>query len=178
MLVGGSTRCVQVAAGSHHSLILTACGVVLSAGSNVYGQLGLGFRSGSTPRPLFTPVGLPGNAKASAIAAGSDHSAAVSYPDRKLFLWVRSRPAYPLPAGSIGMCDGEKTPCAPAYREEPFFSARVCAQGRGDWGQLGDSGERARWAPVTLEKGPVVGPGKEPVIRPSWSAAGAATPSS
>lgn len=91
MLVGGSTRCIQVAAGANHSLLLTACGSVLSAGCNVYGQLGLGCKAGSNARPVFTPVGLPGGAKASAVSAGSDHSAAASYPDGKLFLWVRTR---------------------------------------------------------------------------------------
>lgn len=66
-------RVVQVELGSNHSLALTECGSVYSAGSSKYGQLGHGNFETSV---YFTKVeSLP--AKISSISAGGNHSWAI-----------------------------------------------------------------------------------------------------
>ncbi|XP_015600373.1 X-linked retinitis pigmentosa GTPase regulator [Cephus cinctus] len=64
-------RIVQLAAGSHHSMILTSDGDVMAWGSNLEGQLGLPGISGLVNKP--TKVQIPEPAKQ--ISAGYYHSA-------------------------------------------------------------------------------------------------------
>ena len=66
-------RIVGMAAGLHHTLLLSKCGVVYAFGSNSYGQLGTG---DLVPRGAPTPVTLP--VKAVHVAAGSYHSAVLA----------------------------------------------------------------------------------------------------
>jgi alpha-tubulin suppressor-like RCC1 family protein len=66
---------VAIAAGSSHSLALTAGGQLFAWGANLFGQLGNGTTTGSD---VPVPVTMPGGVSFSAIAAGGDHSLAVS----------------------------------------------------------------------------------------------------
>ncbi len=64
-----------IAAGSSHTLALTSAGAVYSWGSNVFGQLGNGTTaSASVPVIVNTPAGVT----FTAVAAGGDHSLALS----------------------------------------------------------------------------------------------------
>jgi alpha-tubulin suppressor-like RCC1 family protein len=73
-------RIVEVAAGGAHSLALTATGQLYAFGRNFYGQLGSTTGNGSdTANPTPAPLVLPGaSGPASEIAAGEDHSLAVT----------------------------------------------------------------------------------------------------
>ncbi|HXW39021.1 MAG TPA: MBG domain-containing protein, partial [Acidimicrobiales bacterium] len=71
----GGTVFSAVAAGSSHSLALTTTGQVLAWGSDVFGQLGDGSTDDSdVPEPVSAPPGVT----FVAIAAGGDHSLALS----------------------------------------------------------------------------------------------------
>ena len=72
-------RAVDIACGARHTLILLSTGEVLAAGSNTYGQLGLGDR---VDRENFAAVELPA---ATAIAAGWRNSAALT--SVGLYVW-------------------------------------------------------------------------------------------
>jgi len=80
-----SCRAIQVAGGRDHSVVLTACGAVLCAGSNTHGQLGIG----STETALtFIRTALPRTVRPVAISAGDGNTAAVGA-DGSLWLWGR-----------------------------------------------------------------------------------------
>ncbi|KAM0732909.1 X-linked retinitis pigmentosa GTPase regulator [Formica fusca] len=64
-------RIVQIAAGSHHSMILTSDGGVVAWGSNLEGQLGLPGVSGLVNKPTKVPIPEP----VKEISAGYYHSA-------------------------------------------------------------------------------------------------------
>ena len=66
---------VAVAAGSAYSLALTAAGQVYAWGANLFGQLGTGSRSNADSPVL---VSMPGGVTVTAIAAGGDHSLALT----------------------------------------------------------------------------------------------------
>ncbi|NIL42572.1 cell wall anchor protein [Salinispora arenicola] len=69
------TAVAAVAAGDRHSLALTSAGTVLAWGRNIEGQLGNGSTtSSSTP----VAVSLPTGTRAVAVAAGADHSLALT----------------------------------------------------------------------------------------------------
>ena len=70
----------QVAAGSNHSLAVTASGQLYAFGYNEYGQLGSATNSGTgNPNPTPTLVTLPGEiGRVTQVAAGGDHSLAVT----------------------------------------------------------------------------------------------------
>jgi hypothetical protein len=76
----------SVAAGSQHSLARLASGAVFGWGSNEFGQLGTGTSMpfSSTPVRVQLPDGSGG---ASEIAAGGNHSAAITADSRQLFTW-------------------------------------------------------------------------------------------
>ena len=73
--------CAQLAAGSHHSLLLTQRGHVIGCGKNSNGQLGLGHRIASDPPSV---VGALSHTRIVSIAAGASHSAFVDV-DGNLF---------------------------------------------------------------------------------------------
>ncbi len=64
-----------VAAGDAHALALTSTGQVYAWGADLFGQLGHG---GTTPADTPTLVTLPAGVAVTAIAAGGDHSLAVT----------------------------------------------------------------------------------------------------
>jgi hypothetical protein len=66
---------VAVAAGSSHSLALSTTGQVYAWGSNFFGQLGNGT---TTDADLPVAVDLPAGVRITAIAAGGDHSLALT----------------------------------------------------------------------------------------------------
>jgi alpha-tubulin suppressor-like RCC1 family protein len=70
----------QVAAGSNHSLAVTASGQLYAFGYNEYGQLGTATNSGTNnPNPTPALVTLPGEiGPVTQVAAGIDHSLAVT----------------------------------------------------------------------------------------------------
>ena len=77
---------VDVQGGINFTVALTADGALYAWGGNQYGQLG----DGSTAiRREPTPVALPGHAKVSAIAAGTDHVLALTR-DRQVLAWGRN----------------------------------------------------------------------------------------
>jgi len=82
---GATCRVVLAAAGGSHSAVLTACGAVMTTGSNAYGQLGLG---DARRRYAFERVESLRGARLATVAVGEDHSAAVAE-DGRLFLWGR-----------------------------------------------------------------------------------------
>jgi hypothetical protein len=76
---------VLAAAGGNHSVVLTACGAVMTTGSNAYGQLGHG---DVRRRYAFERVESLRGTRLATVAVGEDHSGAVAE-DGRLFLWGR-----------------------------------------------------------------------------------------
>ena len=74
-LVGVPGEVVAIAAGSSQSLALTVGGQLYAWGANLFGELGNGTTTGSD---VPVPVTMPGGVTFIAIAAGGDHSLAVS----------------------------------------------------------------------------------------------------
>ncbi len=72
-----------LSAGSEHTLALTSAGTVLAWGANLSGQLGDGTTNGS---PLPVVVQLPAGSVATAVAAGLEHSLALTA-TRMLLAW-------------------------------------------------------------------------------------------
>ena len=73
------TRVTAVAAGLLDSLALTSHGSVLAWGDNQWGQLGDGTTTtSSTPVTVPAPVDLPAGTRVTAVAAGFDHSLALT----------------------------------------------------------------------------------------------------
>jgi alpha-tubulin suppressor-like RCC1 family protein len=83
-----SKTVVGIAAGSGHTLALTADGRVYSWGSNQYGQLGIGssFPSSSNSPVAVLGSGLIEGKAVVAISAGTSHSMAVTS-DGKVYVW-------------------------------------------------------------------------------------------
>jgi alpha-tubulin suppressor-like RCC1 family protein len=79
-LPGATGPVVQIAAGSSHSLVLTASGQLYAFGENRFGQLGSATSNGTEdPNPNPTPVSLPGaTGPVVQIAAGQLHSLALT----------------------------------------------------------------------------------------------------
>lgn len=66
-----SVRVIKIAAGWHHSLVLTEKGDIYAAGHGAYGQLGLGK---DESMPIFTHISVLGPKNIKEIYAGGDHS--------------------------------------------------------------------------------------------------------
>lgn len=82
----GRCKAVQVAAGGSHSIVLRSCGSVYTAGSNAYGQLGT--HDSKSKSYMFRQVESLANERIAAVAAGTEHSGAVS-DDENIYLWGR-----------------------------------------------------------------------------------------
>ena len=97
-LCGDMCRAIHAAAGNHHSVVLTACGAVMTSGCNAHGQLGHGRRF---DKYVFTRVESLRSKRVSTVAAGHDNSAAVgSTSGRRLYTWGRGE------TGQLGTGDG------------------------------------------------------------------------
>ena len=68
------TKAIAIAAGSYHSLFIFDDGSLWAMGRNHHGQLGLGTTGGIVVRPEQVTITSKSDAKAIAIAAGSNHS--------------------------------------------------------------------------------------------------------
>jgi alpha-tubulin suppressor-like RCC1 family protein len=79
-LPGETGPVTQVAAGTHHSLAVTASGQLYAFGLNEFGELGSNTNNGTaTANPTPTLVTLPGEiGPVTQVAAGTDHSLAVT----------------------------------------------------------------------------------------------------
>jgi len=141
---GATCRVVHAVAGGNHSAVLTACGAVMTTGSNAYGQLGLG---DSRRRFAFERVeGLRG-ARLATVAVGEDHTGAVAE-DGRLFLWGRGD------WGQLGTGDARShwaprlvrgvsvAPPVPARTFLGFRSAEAEAESEDDEDPLGEMGGR------------------------------------
>lgn len=82
VLLPPECRVAAVAAGLHHTLLLSAAGAVLAFGSNSYGQLGVG---DLCPRGAPTPL-VTLDEVVTRVAAGGYHSAALTASGR-VFTW-------------------------------------------------------------------------------------------
>jgi alpha-tubulin suppressor-like RCC1 family protein len=132
---------VGVQGGINFTVALTADGALYAWGGNQYGQLGDG---STTIRREPAPVALPGHAKVSAIAAGTDHVLALTR-DRQVLAWGRNH------RGQIGIgsTSDQHTPVAvlgpgiASIGAGNAISAAVTDQGelqvwgRNSFGQLG-----------------------------------------
>jgi len=83
--IPGLTDVVKIAGGGQHTLFLLGDGTVKATGMNTMGQLGLGI---SDPK-VFVPTVIPGLTDVVDVAAGAEHSIAVSK-DGRAFTWGRN----------------------------------------------------------------------------------------
>ena len=93
---GDKCKVVRAAAGGNHSAVLTACGAVMTTGSNSYGQLGHG---DVQKRYAFTRVESLRGIGLATVDCGEDHTGAVAGNGR-LYLWGRGD------WGQLGSGDG------------------------------------------------------------------------
>jgi len=82
----GRCKAVQVAAGGSHSMILTSCGAVFTAGANAYGQLGT--EQMERLSAVFTQVHALAGMRVAAVSAGTEHSGAIT-DSGDVYLWGR-----------------------------------------------------------------------------------------
>jgi alpha-tubulin suppressor-like RCC1 family protein len=139
------TTVVGMAAGEQHSLARTSTGAVLAWGDNEYGQLGNGTL---TPSQVPVKVRLPKGAKVVAMAAGQQHSLAVTSRG-KVLAWgdneygqlgngTTRRSKIPV---RVKLPSGTKvTRVAASWGHSLALTSRgkVLAWGNNDFGQLGD----------------------------------------
>ena len=71
----GGTKVTEIAAGFAHSLAVTSTGAVFAWGKNYDGELGNGT---TTDSDVPVKVNLPAGTKVTAVAAGAEHSLAVT----------------------------------------------------------------------------------------------------
>ncbi len=152
-----------VAAGTRHSLLLTADGRVFSWGYNFYGQLGNGSKTNSNVATQVSNTGALAGRTITAIAAGDAHSLALSS-DGQVFAWGknddgqlgdgtttdRNAPVAVLANGTLA----GKTVLAIAAGEGHSLAlasdGTVFAWGRNTHGQLGDGGTTQQASPVVV----------------------------
>jgi alpha-tubulin suppressor-like RCC1 family protein len=85
--LAAGTTVTAVASGGRHSLAITSTGKLLAWGANFYGQLGDGTRKNSS---VPVEVKLPRGTTVTAIAAGGDHSLAVTS-SGKVLAWGQNQ---------------------------------------------------------------------------------------
>jgi alpha-tubulin suppressor-like RCC1 family protein len=152
------TKVKAISAGLAHGLALTTDGKVLAWGDNNQGQLGNGT---SMPADVPVPVELPPGSTVTAIAAGNDHSSAITSTGQVL-TWGAN--------GSGQLGDGStqfssvpvRASLPPGTRVRGLFAGcadtvaltaagKVLAWGDNSSGQIGDgAGERFRRLPVRV----------------------------
>jgi alpha-tubulin suppressor-like RCC1 family protein len=150
------TKVTAIAAGGYHSLALTSTGQVLAGGDNAYGQLGDG-RTAHSDVPVS--VKLPAGTKVTAIAAGCDHSLAVTSTGQVL-AWGDN--AY----GQLGdvsttrsevpvtvKLPGTQVTAVAAGNDHSLAltsTGQILAWGDDDLGELGDGNTTQSHVPVTV----------------------------
>jgi alpha-tubulin suppressor-like RCC1 family protein len=77
---------IVLAGGGHHTLVVTADGVLRSWGANYNGQLGLNYFNSTAPYGIALPQPVPGESTWRWAATGSDHSMALRS-DGSLWAW-------------------------------------------------------------------------------------------
>jgi uncharacterized repeat protein (TIGR01451 family) len=149
------TTATAISAGQYHSLAVTSDGGVLAWGQNTYGQLGDGT---TTQRNRPVAVALPAGTTVTAVAAGWEHSLALTS-DGGVLAWGDNRygqlgdgtntssttpVAVALPAGTT------VTAIAAGYEHSLALTpgGSVLAWGRNTFGQLGDGTTTDRNTPV------------------------------
>ncbi|MEW2624211.1 Ig-like domain repeat protein [Streptomyces sp. NPDC048106] len=159
------TRATAIAAGGYHGLALTSDGHVLAWGRNSFGELGDGTTtSSSTPVEVRLPMGT----HVTAIAAGINHSLALTS-DGRVLAWGenlygqlgdgttdnRSTPVEAhLPAGTRATAIAGST--GGFYSLAATSDGRVFAWGINNSGQLGDGTDTNRSTPVEVHLPPGV----------------------
>jgi alpha-tubulin suppressor-like RCC1 family protein len=152
-----------VAAGSLHSLLLTADGSVFAWGYNFWGQLGNGTTTTSNVPVRVNSTGALAGRRITAIAAGDVHSLALSA-DGSVFAWGSNgdgqlgdgttiKRATPVPVLSTGALAG-KTVVAISAGEDHSLALTadgiVYAWGGNDYGQLGDGTTTRQTSPAAV----------------------------
>ena len=152
-----------VAAGSLHSLLLTADGSVFSWGYNFWGQLGNGSKTLSNVPVHVSTAGALAGRRITAIAAGDAHSLALSS-DGLAFAWGkntegqlgdgtttdRSAPVAVLTGGALA---GKAVVAIAAGQDHSLAltsDGMVFAWGRNTYGQLGDGSTTQQTSPVAV----------------------------
>jgi alpha-tubulin suppressor-like RCC1 family protein len=160
---------VAVAAGSNHSLIVTADGKVFACGDNTYGQLA---RSSTTVSSgTLVEVNFPGlSTKIVSVAAGADHNLAVDE-NGGVWVWGRNNSGQ-LGKGSPSV--SERTPLKLNLGDGVFAKSvaagfshslilrtdgKVLGFGRNNSGQAGDPGQIAGVATTSVVTTPQLIPG-------------------
>jgi alpha-tubulin suppressor-like RCC1 family protein len=147
-----------VAAGASHSLALKSDGTVWAFGSNAYGQLGVG----AAPAQSATPLQITALSAVVAVAAGANHSLAITS-DGRLWAWGRNS------NGQLGdnTTANKNTPIQVSVPGVPAVAITAVAGGanhtlavRGDgvlwaWGsnsngQIGDGTTMQRMQPIQV----------------------------
>lgn len=159
---------VQVAAGGNHSLGLTSAGTVFAWGFNAYGQLGNGTtEDSSVPVPVLDPSGQSYLSGVTSIAAGKEHSLAVS--ESGVFAWGRNQagqlgdnrdtdsslPVHVTGVGGNGYLSNVISVSGGREHSLALTSSGVFAWGSNEAGQLGDGNGGINgdvsWSPVQVK---------------------------
>jgi alpha-tubulin suppressor-like RCC1 family protein len=148
---------VQVAAGCHHSLALTATGQVWAWGESGQGELGDGTNTVSARlRPVHVTA-LDGR-HVVRVAAGGQHSAAITV-DGAVYGWGDNRSgelgsgdtiSRALPAKLTGLPATSDVALGPAHSLFLATDGTLLAAGLNNHGQLGDGSTTNRAKPVTV----------------------------
>lgn len=151
--IPGLTNVASVAGGGQHTLFLKEDGTVWATGSNTFGQLGLGI---ADPR-VFVPTQIPSLSDVSAIAAGADHSVAITR-SGKVFTWGRNfegqlgtgptPSSRNTPAEVIGLICAARAVAGNHFTTVILWDGTVRTFGENSFGQLGDETVVNRSTPI------------------------------
>ncbi|MCA1841522.1 MAG: fibronectin type III domain-containing protein, partial [Actinobacteria bacterium] len=151
--VPGLTSIRSIAGGGRHSLARNDSGVVFGWGDNSHGQLGSGL-PGTSPLPVVANVVVPAQHKVSAIAAGGEHSAALT-DYAELYTWGSNASGQlgnrPLGSDSFVpsfVAVAMTFALGQSYTMFPSSDFTLYAMGANGKGQLGDSTTIDRPLPV------------------------------
>ena len=162
-----------VAAGEHHSLILTATGDVYALGSNREGQLGVSSASTESAQPVLVLGPATGSEAVVAIAAGARHSIALTASGKVLTCGCSLHgqcgtgvvsPTVPTPATveALGPLKAVAVAAGMAHSLVLTDTGDVYAWGRNAEGQLGDGTMTGSLVPKLIE---ALGAGDDPVVK-------------
>ncbi len=162
--LGGKTI-TALAAGNSHTLALASDGTLLAWGYNLYGQLGDGTTSHrAMPVVALTASGALANKVVSAIAAGANHSVALTS-DGAVYAWGSNGgygqlghgnfadSSVPVPVTATGALAGKTVTAIAAGAEHTVVLAQdgtLHAWGDNAYGQLGDGTSSDHWTPTTV----------------------------